>query len=74
MIHYTTVESQDYGLLMFKVIGAASKEAAQKATVMGWKSNDYLKKGITLEGSPTICPLFGNLRASGNFKSIDMNA
>lgn len=68
MIHYTTMESQDYGLLMFKVIGAPSKEAAQEATIRSWNLNEDLKGGITLEGSPTICPLFGDLK---QFKELN---
>lgn len=66
MIHYTTMESQDYGLLMFKVIGADSKEAAQDATIRSWDLNDTLKEGMILEGSPTICPLFGDLSQSSD--------
>ncbi|WDP91854.1 MAG: hypothetical protein HUN04_19930 [Desulfobacter sp.] len=64
MIHYTTMESQDYGLLMFKVIGADSREAAQNATIRSWDLNESLKEGSTIEGSITICPLFGDLKQS----------
>ncbi len=61
MIHYTKMESRDYGLLVFKVIGAQSQKEAEKITAENWGKS--LMKGQTLEGPPTICPLFSNLKA-----------
>lgn len=69
MIHYTIIESQDYGVLMFKVIGAPSKAAAQASTIRNWNLNDRLKQGITLDGSPTICPLFSDLKGDLPYNS-----
>ena len=56
MIHYTSVESNDYGWLVFKVIGAESKDATQAATRAYWRRE---ASGCTLaENSQKICPLF----------------
>ncbi len=56
MIYYTKKESHDHGLLVFKVIGAASQRDAEKITEAKWRES--LKSGRPLEGPPTICPLF----------------
>lgn len=64
MIHYTKLESKDHGLLMFKVIGASSREEAQKATCENW--GECLMQGRTLDGPLTICPLFCNLTSKDN--------
>ncbi len=63
MIYYTKIESQDYGLLVFKVIGAKSKKEAQRITKENY--GELLLEGQTLEGPPTICPLFGDLKKVG---------
>ena len=59
MVHYTTMESQEHGLLVFKVIGVSSQEEAQDITQKNW--GETLMEGQTLEGPPTICPLFSDL-------------
>ena len=60
MIYYTKMESQDHGLLVFKVIGVESQKEAQKITVENWGKT--LMEGQTLAGPPTICPLFSDLK------------
>ena len=60
MIYYTKMESRDYGLLVFKVIGVESQKEAEKITVENW--GEALMGGQTLEGPPTICPLFSDLK------------
>ncbi|WDP91850.1 MAG: hypothetical protein HUN04_19910 [Desulfobacter sp.] len=59
MVYYTKIDNQDYGLLIFKVIGAHSQKEADKLTAENW--GETLIQGRTLEGPPTICPLFENL-------------
>jgi len=54
------MESLDHGLLVFKVIGAESQKEAQKITMKNW--GELLMGGQTLEGPPTICPLFSDLK------------
>ncbi len=60
VIYYTKKESQDHGLLVFKVIGAASQKEAENLTDAKWGKT--LMEGHTLEGPPTICPLFSELK------------
>ncbi len=60
MIYYTKKENQDHGLLVFKVIGVASQKEAEKITEEKW--GQTLMEGHTLEGPPTICPLFMELK------------
>ena len=60
MIHYTKLENEDHGVLVFKVIGASSPEEAQKATTDNW--GEDLMQGRTVDGPLTICPLFCNLK------------
>lgn len=59
MIYYTKIQSQDHGLLVFKVIGVESQKEAQKITVENW--GESLMEGQTWDGPPTICPLFSDL-------------
>lgn len=65
MVYYTKLQNQDYGLLVFKVIGAQSRKEAEEITADNW--GEDLMQGRTLEGPPIICPLFGNLKASKHY-------
>ncbi len=60
MICYTKMESLDHGLLVFKVIGVQSQREAQKITMENWEK--ILMNGKILEGPPTICPLFSDVK------------
>lgn len=59
MVYYTKLDNPDYGLLVFKVIGAHSRKEAEDLTAENW--GRLLMHGRTVEGPPTICPLFDNL-------------
>ena len=60
MVYYTTIDNKEYGWLLFKVIGVNSKKEAQEITRKNWQKS--LMEGQTLDGPPTICPLFSHLR------------
>lgn len=62
MIYYTTMESQDYGVLVFKVIGTDTKREAEAAVRENWGQG--LEQGRICDGPPTICPLFSNPQQS----------
>ena len=68
MIHYTRVESKDYGWLVFKVVGAASKDAARQAT------REYLENPPpaqeTYDREPQIYPLFNETELSGRERMV----
>lgn len=59
MICYTTIDTQEFGCLVFKVIGAGSRKQAQEETIKNWGTK--LMAGQTVNGSVTICPLFSSL-------------
>lgn len=65
MIHYTKMMTEAHGLLVFKVIGTASQENADKIVMENL--GESLMKGQTLESaSATICPLFSNCDVPGD--------
>lgn len=60
MIYYTKVDHEDYGLLIFKVIGAESQKHADE--IISETVTEQLIKGQTIrESNFTICPLFRSL-------------
>lgn len=65
MVHYTQMMTEAYGLLVFKVIGTASQENADKIVMENL--GETLMKGQALKSSSaTICPLFSNCNLSGD--------